>query len=399
MTADGTLHAVGSANMRVAIVHEWLNEWGGAESVLETMLSCLPGAELYAMFEHLSEDNRHRLGQRQIHTTFLQRAPGIRARFWNYLPLMPLAVEQLDLRNHDLVVSSSHAFAKGILTHAEQLHISYVHSPMRYAWDLYHDYLEDYGLTSGPRAWIARLIFHRLRAWDMRTHHGVDCFIANSRLVARRIWKIYRRRAIVIYPPVDIGRFSVQPRKESFYLVVSRLVSYKKVALIVEAFSRMPEKRLVVIGDGPEMQAIRSIAASNVSLLGYQPDALVVEHMQNARALVFAALEDFGITPVEAQACGTPVIAYGRGGARETVKGLGEDQRPTGLLFPDQTVASICEAIARFEAGGSAIDPEHCRENAEHFGCDRFKVDFLNLVNSCVDEWRQSGRIDEDQFR
>jgi len=245
---------------------------------------------------------------------------------------MPLAIEQLDVSKHDIILSSSHAVAKGVLTGPDQLHISYVHSPIRYAWDLQHQYLREAGLNKGLKAQAARWLLHKIRMWDYRTANGVDHFVANSQFIARRIKKVYGRTADVIYPPVDVDRFTLNENKDNYYFTASRMVPYKRIDLIVEAFSQMPDRKLVVIGDGSEMSKIKSKATKNVEILGYQPNHVMQEHMQKAKAFVFAAEEDFGITPVEAQACGTPVIAFGKGGSLETVRPFGVDN-PTGLFL------------------------------------------------------------------
>jgi len=295
---------------------------------------------------------------------------------------MPLAFEQFDLSPYDLVISSSHAVAKGVITGPDQLHISYVHSPMRYAWDLQHQYLSEAGLDRGVRSWVTRWLLHRLRQWDVRTANGVDHFVANSEYIARRIWKVYRREATVIYPPVDVDRFVLRGEKEDFYLTASRLVPYKRIGLIVRAFSElMPEKRLIVIGDGPGMDGLRRVAGRNVELLGYQDDEVLCDYMQRARAFVFAAEEDFGIVPVEAQACGTPVVAFGRGGCRETVV----DGR-TGVLFAEQSERAVADAVARFERIEDDLDPEVIRTNAERFSTARFRREFSAFVDEC---WRR----------
>ncbi len=228
---------------------------------------------------------------------------------------MPLAIEQLDVSKHDIILSSSHAVAKGIITGPDQLHISYIHSPIRYAWDLQHQYIKEAGLDKGMKGMVARWLLHKIRLWDCRTSNGVDHFIANSEFISRRIRKVYGRESKVIYPPVDVNRFKLCENKDDYYFTASRMVPYKRMDLIVEAFSQMPDKKLVVIGDGSEMSKIKAKASSNIELLGYQPNSVMQEYMQKAKGFVFAAEEDFGITPVEAQACGTPVIAFGKGGA------------------------------------------------------------------------------------
>jgi glycosyltransferase involved in cell wall biosynthesis len=366
---------------RVAIVHEWFVTCAGSERVVAQLLRIFPDAQLFSVVDFLSEEDRDGfLGGRHSKTTFIQRLPRAAKSFRSYLPLMPLAIEQHDLSHYDIVISSSHAVAKGVLTGPDQLHISYVHSPIRYAWDLQHQYLAESGLTHSARGWIAKAILHYMRMWDERTAHGVDHFVANSAFIARRINKVYRREAEVVYPPVDTAKFQYREQKEAYYVTASRMVPYKRVPLIVEAFAKMPERRLVVIGDGPEYERARALAAPNVTLLGYQPDAVLREHLQGARAFVFAAEEDFGITTVEAQACGTPVIAFGKGGALETVRALDQSSSPTGLFFYEQTVPSIVEAVARFEANRARFRPAGCRENAERFSTARFEHEMRSLV-------------------
>ena len=310
--------------MKVAIVCDWLVTYAGAEKVLEQILNIFPEADIFALVDFLDEDNRSFIKNKKVVTSFIQKLPKAKIKYRNYLPLMPLAIEQLDVTTYDLVISSSHCVAKGVITGPNQIHISYVHSPIRYAWDLQHQYLKESGLIKGVKGKIAKAILHYMRMWDVRTANGVDFFIANSEFIAKRIKKCYRREAAVIYPPVDVEAFKMREEKEDFYLTASRMVPYKKMDLIVEAFSRMPDKKLVVIGDGPDFGKIKSKATNNITLLGYQPFGVLKDYMQKAKAFVFAAEEDFGITPVEAQACGTPVIAFGKGGALETVKGLDE---------------------------------------------------------------------------
>jgi glycosyltransferase involved in cell wall biosynthesis len=363
--------------MRVALVHDWFTVYAGAERVVEQILRVFPQADVYALVDFLKEEERGFLQGKRAQVSFIQRLPKAQQRYRTYLPLMPLAIEQFDLRGYDLVISSSHAVAKGVITGPDQLHICYCHSPIRYAWDLQHQYLKESGLERGVKSWIARALLHYLRLWDSRTANGVDLFIANSRYIARRILKVYRRQAEVIYPPVDVEAFTLRQDKEDFYLTASRMVPYKRIDLIVEAFSQMPDRRLVVIGDGPEMPKVRAKAGPNVTLLGYQPFEVLRDYMQRAKAFVFAAEEDFGIAPVEAQACGTPVIAFGKGGAAETVV-AGE----TGIFFQDQNVPSLIKAIEEFEK--LRFDPLRVRKNAERFSSERFRREFAALIER---EW------------
>ncbi len=367
--------------MKIAVIHEWLNDWAGSEQVLAAILEVLPGADLYAVVDFLAPADRLRLAGRAVRTSFIQRLPWARRRLELYLPLMPLAVEQFDLAGYDLVVSNSHAVAKGVLTGPDQVHLSYVHSPMRYAWDLQPQYLAHGGLGRGVRGAAARLALHYLRLWDVRTAHGVDRMACNSEFIARRIRKCYGRDARVIHPPVAVGTLPFRADKEDFYLAAGRLHAYKRVDLIIEAFRRLPERSLIVIGGGPEFERLRRGAPPNVTCLGQVPDAVLHDHLARARALVFAAVEDFGIVPVEAQACGTPVIALGRGGAVETVRDLAVP-RPTGVLFAAQTAEAIVAAVHRFEA--AAIDPADCRDNAARFGALRFAREFRAWVDESL---------------
>ncbi len=371
-------------NLKIAIVHEWFVNYAGSERVVEQILNLFPHADLFAVVDFLDDSQRGFIQNKKVTTTFIQKLPFAKTKFRQYLLLMPLAIEQLDLSAYDLIISSSHAVAKGVLTSPHQLHISYVHSPIRYAWDLQHQYLRESNLERGIKSWIARWILHQIRLWDTRTANGVDLFIANSKFIARRIQKVYRRDAQVIYPPVDLQNYPLCEQKQNFYLTASRLVPYKRIDLIVEAFSQMGDRPLIVIGDGEQMAKIHAKASSNIKFLGHLEPEKLRTYMQNAKAFVFASEEDFGITPVEAQACGTPVIAYGRGGVRESVRGLDSD-RPTGVFFAEQTAASICDAVLAFEKNSDRILPATCRENAMRFSTERFQSEFLKFVNKALE--------------
>jgi len=376
--------------MRVAIVCDWLVVYAGAERVLEQILKIYPDADLFCLVDFLPKDQRSFIMDKKTHTSFIQNLPRAKKNYRSYLPLMPLAIEQLDVSAYDLVISSSHAVAKGVLTGPDQVHISYVHSPIRYAWDLQHQYLQEANLTRGMKGWTAKAILHYIRLWDYRTAHGVDHFIANSEFIARRIKKVYGREADVVYPPVDVDAYEMCEDKDDFYLTASRMVPYKKIKLIVEAFNEMPDKQLVVIGDGPEYGKIKEIAKGNIVLMGYQPFAVLKEKMQKAKAFVFAAEEDFGITPVEAQACGTPVIAYGKGGALETIRGQ-ECEDSTGLFFYRQTTEAIIEVVRSFETLSTDIVPQICRNNAERFSTERFLTDMRSYIDEKSRGRRNSG--------
>jgi glycosyltransferase involved in cell wall biosynthesis len=369
----------------IALIHEWFQVYTGSERVVEQILNLYPQAELFSLVDFTPLEGRSFLKGKTVSTSFIQKLPFASRFFRLYLPLMPLAVEQMDLTHYDLIISSSHAFSKGVITAPDQLHISYIHSPIRYAWDMQFEYLQDSGLDRGIKSWLTRLLLHYLRLWDSRSVNGVDAIIANSKFIARRIWRIYRREATVIYPPVDVDSFPFQKEKEDYYITVSRLVPYKKVNQIVRAFAGMPDRKLVVIGSGPELGKIQRSATPNVQVLGHQPHSVIGNHLKKARAFIFAAKEDFGIAPVEAQACGTPVIAYGRGGALETIRGIDQDS-PTGLFFDEQTPQCMAKAVMDFEANSSKFQPEACRQNAQRFNISRFLEEFNAFVEK---SWEQ----------
>ena len=382
-----------SKEYNVGIVADWLVTYAGAERVIKEFIDLYPNADLYSVVDFLSDESRALLHDKKAKTTFIQKLPYSKTKYQKYLPLMPLAIEQLDLSSHDLVLSSSHAVAKGVLTGPDQLHISYVHSPIRYAWDLQHQYLAEAGLNKGLKGAIAKFILHKIRLWDYRTANSVDHFIANSNFIARRIKKVYGRDADVIYPPVDVNRFSYCEEKEGYYFTASRMVPYKRIDLIVEAFSHMPDKKLIVIGDGSEMSKIKSKATKNIEIRGYQPNAVMEEHMRKAKAFVFAAEEDFGITPVEAQACGTPVIAFGKGGALETVRPHGVNDA-TGVFFNKQNIASVIDAVNNFENISSLIEPMACRNNALRFSNERFNLELSGYIDNKWFDFRSKKNIE-----
>ena len=363
--------------MKTAIVHEWFVNYMGSEKCVESFTSIYPKAEIFALVDYLKEEHRKKiLNGKNVSTSFIQKLPFAEKHHRNYLALFPLAVEQFDLSPFDVVLSSSHAVAKGALTNSKQLHICYCHTPIRYAWDLYHQYIREANLERGLKGWIAKKILHYIRLWDAGTANRVDFYIANSNHVAKRIRKIYGRDADVIYPPVDICRFPLVHDKENYYLTASRFVPYKKIDLIVESFSQMPEKKLLVMGSGPDKEKIKALAAPNVEFLGYQSDENFAKYMQKAKAFVFAAEEDFGITIVEAQAAGTPVIAYTVGGASETVI-----PGKTGILFEQQTCESLISAVNEFEKYKGDFDPAEISSHAQKFDREIFETNIRNFVD------------------
>ena len=364
--------------MKKALVHDWFYTNGGAEKVVHSIGNIWDDLEYHSLIDFLDEKDRSFiLKGKKVKTSFIQKFPTAKKNHRKFLQFFPKAIESFNLNDYELVISSSSSIAKGVLTNQNQLHICYCHSPMRYAWNLYHEYLEDKNLTTGLKGWYAKRVLHKLRTWDVISTNRVDHFVANSNYIAQRIKKIYNREATVIYPPVDIQNFPLEENKEDYYVAASRLVSYKKIALIVEAFNKMPNKKLKVIGEGPEMSKIVEIAKSNVEILGRKKQDDMVKILQKARALVFAADEDFGILPVEAQSCGTPVIALNRGGLKETVI-----DNETGVFFQKQETIDIIEAVNKFET--LKFDAKVIRKNAERFSKERFEREFKEFVEQKI---------------
>lgn len=368
--------------MKKAFVHDWFRDFGGAEKCVESFTNVWDDLDIYSLIDFLGDNERRIiLKGKKAKTSFIQKMPFAERKYRNYLPLFPFAIEQFDLSGYDLILSSSHAVAKGVLTHSNQLHISYVHTPIRYAWDLYYQYLNESGLDKGLKGLIARYFLHKIRIWDQITVNRVDYYIANSNYIAKRIRKIYGKDSTVIYPPVDVDKFTFCDKKEDFYLTASRVVPYKKIDLIVETFSKT-DKKLVVVGTGPDMNKIKALASKNIEILGYQSDDVLIDLMQRAKAFVFAAEEDFGITPVEAQACGTPVICLGKGGTRETViDGM------TGVYFDEQNAEELLKAVDKFEKMSDKIKLQDVRENALRFSRSRFESEIKTFVEEKVGEF------------
>lgn len=373
--------------MKVAIVQEWLVTVGGSDKVVKAILDVFPDADIYTLVAKKEVCDELGIPWEKVHTSFIQKMPLGTKKHRAYLPLFPFAIEQFDLRGYDVVISSSHCVAKGVLTKADQLHICYCHSPIRYCWDMYNEYLEESHLDKGFKSWLVRLMLHPIRQFDAIAGSRVDYYISNSDYVGQRIRKTYRRKATTIHPNIDISNFELCNDKQEYYLASSRLVAYKKIDTIIEAFNQMPDKRLVVIGGGPNLEAYRKLANDNVTVMGYQPFDVLKDKMQHAKAFVFAADEDFGMIPIEAQSCGTPVIAYGHGGSLETVNG-----GKTGLFFNEQTPEAIVEAVNKFESMGSQpFAPADCRQWAEGFSEERFKREIKEFVEEKYEEFKKNG--------
>jgi len=337
--------------MKVAIVHEWLTTLGGSELVLRELLRVFPDAGVFTLVDKMAPDDRAFIGVSEVTTSFLDAMPGVGAKYRSLLPLYPAAVRGLDVSGFDVVISNSHSVAKNVRTRAGQLHISYCLSPMRYAWDLREQYLRESGLSDGVRGVMARTLLDALQRWDRARSVDVDVFVTLSHYIADRIQRAYGRPSTVIYPPVDVDFFTPGPRDESlgdYYATVSRFVPYKRVDVIARAFAELPDRKLVIVGGGPDAEKVKAACGPNVTMLGRASRDRVRDVLRGATAFLFAAEEDFGIAPVEAQACGAPVIAFGRGGALETVVGADDAQR-TGLFFGEQTPAAIAAANIELE--------------------------------------------------
>jgi glycosyltransferase involved in cell wall biosynthesis len=386
MSARDTNERPRTSAPRIAIVHDWLDTWRGGENVLAEMCRIYPDADLFALVDFLRDIDRKKLQGKRATTSFLQHVPFARSGFRAFLPVFSRAIESLDVSSYDVVISSSHAVAKGVRKHASQLHVCYCHTPMRYAWDLEEQYLQQVGLDRGLTGSVARAVLSRLRRWDRAASARVDHFAATSRYIAGRIERCYGRTSTVIYPPVTISPVPDPAPRGTAYVVVSQLVPYKRVDLLAEAFRSLPDRDLFVIGDGPERGRIAARAGPNVHLLGWLPDAERDRWLATARAFVFAAEEDFGIAPLEAQAHGTPVIALGRGGAAETILGL-DTAAPTGVLFGEQTAEAIVASLHAFETNESRIRSEACRRNAERFTAARFRREFGGFVEARLSEF------------
>jgi len=377
----------------IALVHDWLDAPGGGEAVLASLLRIFPAAPVYTLVDFLSAEERARLGTTDIHTTALQRIPGAQQWFRYAAALVPELIERLDTSRYDVVVSDSHAIAKGIRKRPGQVHICYCHTPARFAWTMAATYGERAAGRSRLRTAIARRAQARFRAWDLAASRTVDHFIANSRHIAQMIERCYGRDATVIYPPVDIDRFRVANHaSRAGYATVSRLVPYKRIDVIIAAFAQMPSRTLTIVGDGPERRRLMRDTPVNVTFAGRLDDRATADIIGRARGFLTAAYEDFGIATVEAQAAGTPVIAFREGGASETIRDV-DTTEPTGVLFDEQTPAAIINAIERFES--MSIDADACRRNAARFSEARFRSEFMEHFDVLIGDMHS----DEDVHR
>ncbi|MCF6349961.1 MAG: glycosyltransferase family 4 protein [Flavobacteriaceae bacterium] len=381
--------------MKKALVHDWLVTYAGAERCVESFTNIWNDFDIFTLVDYLNDKDREIILKNKTTTTsIIQKLPFSKTKYRNYLPLFPYAIEQFDLSEYDLILSSSHAVAKGVLTRPDQFHISYVYSPIRYVWDLYFQYLKESNLDRGIKGFFARYFIHKIRNWDYSTANRVDHYFAISKYIAKRIEKIYGKQADVIYPPVDVDSFTISDKEnDDYYITSSRMVPYKRIDLIVKAFS-LTKKKLLVIGDGPDYNKIKKTATKNIELLGFTSKAEMISLTKEAKAFIFAAEEDFGIAPVEAQAAGIPVIAFGKGGVLETISGVFSDQNfdqkkcYTGVFYRKQTVESLLEAVNFFESKKELFDKNSIRNHAKKFSKQRFEKEIKLKVESLYYNWK-----------
>ncbi len=375
--------------MRIALVCDTMSAYGGAERVIEQILDLYPTADVFSVLDAVPPGQRGFLGHRDIQSTFLQKLPRVSRYYRKLLHVWPLAVEQLDVMAYDLVITTHHSVAYGVLTRPGQVHVSYVFSPARYAWDLQHEYLREAGLTRGLMSLIARRTLHKMRLWDYAAAQRPDAMAGCSRFVSDRMWRVHRRQVDVIYPPVPAIPRPSGVERGDYYLSVGRLVPYKRTDLLARAFAQMPGRRLKIVGTGPDAKKVAAACGPNVEVLGFQSNEEVRRLMAGARAYMFAGIEDFGITAVEVQALGTPVIAFADGGLRETVVGA-PARNPTGLFFREQSEAAIVAAVEAFEANAGLFTAEACIANADLFSTQVFRERFRAFVERAIRAERTS---------
>ncbi len=362
--------------MKIALLHDWIIDIAGSENVFKAICQLFPNADIYTIIYDRNSLKKLGIENRNVYSSIVQKFPFLKKFYRHYFFIYPIIVEQFDLSKYDLIISSSHAFIKGVLKHSYQIHICYCHTPIRYAWDLYFEYMKS---LNPILKLLAIYFFHKIRIWDYVISQRVDYFIANSNYVARRIKAIYNKDAYVIHPPVDVEKFEISKDRENYYITIGRFVPYKKFDIIVRAFSKMRDKKLIIIGDGPDFNKVKKIASSNVELLGYQSFENLKKYLSKAKAFVYMADEDFGISVVEAQACGIPVIAYKKGGVLETVI-----ENKTGIFFNEQSEDSLISAINKFESIEDKFDSYEIRKYAEQFSINVFKEKFIKFLNSIL---------------
>lgn len=364
--------------MKVAFVQDWLTVNGGAEKVAKEIVNCFDDVSIFCLIDFLSEKDRIDIIKGKTTTTsFIQKLPFAKNHYRNYFPLFPKAIESIDFTGYDLIVSSSYSVAKGLKKATKsQIHICYCHSPIRYAWDLEDEYLSH---LSFLKRVIARILLKYIRQWDLKTANRPDYYLTNSNFVAERIKRIYKRDSTVIYPPIDTSNFTFVNEKEDYYFTSARMVPYKKIDVIIKAFKQLPHLKLIISGDGPELVHLKNIATNNVSFLGFVDKTTLIKYTQKAKAYVLAAEEDFGITSIEAQSCGTPVIALRKGGYLETVL-----ENKTGVFFDEQTPDSIAKCITIFEQKAINFAENDFKTHVNKFSIERFRNEFNTFIKAHV---------------
>ena len=390
-------------DIKIAIIHDWFihNSIGGAEKVTKLIYEnikedfCDP--DIFALVENISSSKKNLFSEKKINTSFLQKMPFGIKKIQYYLPLIPFAIEQFDLRDYELIISSSHLAAKGVITSPDQLHISYIHTPMRYAWDQMEIYLEKSSLSKIGLEYLMRYFFYKLREWDVISGQRADYLISNSSFTQRRIRKYWGLESKVIHPPVDMNRFYFRKDREDFYLSVNRLVPNKRIDILIEAFNQLGFP-LKIVGTGPEGNKLRKAAKSNIEFYGQSSNQIVEDLMSKCRGFVYAGIEDFGIAPIEAMASGSPVIALSKGGITDTVRCIKQNsdtKYKTGLLFQEQTVKDLVEAINWFEEKQlwTIFDPEILNNYAQRFNHKNFKQNFYDFINIAFEKFKKTKQI------
>lgn len=368
---------------RIAVVHDWCPNFRGGERVLAQICKQFPNAEVFTLFDFLPAEVKEQYFRGvEFHTSAANRIPMVQKFYRSLFFFCPFLIEQFDVTGYDAVISSSAAFSRGVITRPDQPHLCYVHSPVRYAWDEQFSYLRQGKLGFGPKGMLYRYMLHRLRTWDTRTAHGPDLMLANSNYVRSRIQHIYGRDARVVFPPVSLKELPCVEDKDDYYVSASFLAPYKRTDLVIKAFNEMPSRRLVIVGEGQQSASLRSLAGPNVTFSGFLPRKEYVDTLARAKAMVFAGCEDFGIALAEAQACGTPLIAFGRGGAVDIARRLGSDTEPTAVLFKAQTIEHLKEAVERFEENSHIITPKACARNAQRFSEENFDRAILESLGA-----------------
>ena len=373
-------------DLKIAIIHDWLVGKFGAENVLAEIIKICPNSEIFTIIDYIPNKDRDFLQGRKTNQSFIAKLPFARKHFRKYLSLMPIAIEQFDLSGFDIIISISAAVAKGVIPKPDQLHICYINSPIRYAWDMEEQYIKESNIK-GLKKILLKYSLHKIRMWDVASSYRVDHFISNSNFIKARVEKYYRRESDVLNPNIDIDYFiqeKDESKKSDYFFTIARHVPYKKIDLIIEAFNQMPDKKLIVGGSGEQTEYLKEIAGPNITFTGHIKREELRSYMQNAKAFIYAALEDFGIVMGESLSAGTPVIAYGKGGSRDIVKDKSEYRDATGILFPDQRKESLINAVNDFCNNEKIFNTENCINSVQHLSAENFRTSFQKIVEKLL---------------